>query len=213
MSHSRAETMRVEERRAKVAALALQGLRPSEIARRLFRDDSQRSRVKVSQDLKAVREQWKASGVRDYEADRGRLLAEIALAKREAWRSWRRSLRDGAPGNLKCLNLLLDLFAKEAEILGLTDGSTKIVMQQVAGPVMQLTPDQKLEALRSVLAAARRQSGEQSEAQVLLNELGDPTPLYPGAPSPPTDDGSQDGSGEPLPVGLKELPDGPLFED
>jgi hypothetical protein len=90
--------MRVEQRRARVAALALQGLRPSEIARRLH-DDSPSGRVKVSQDLKLIKDRWKASAVRDFNEERGRLLAEIAQAKRQAWSGWRRSRKGGADGN------------------------------------------------------------------------------------------------------------------
>jgi hypothetical protein len=87
MAHSRAETMRVEERRARVAALAIQGLRPSEIAARLG-VGSAKGRVKVSQDLKAVRDAWKATPVRDCDE------AGAARSPRSRWRSGRR----GRPG-------------------------------------------------------------------------------------------------------------------
>jgi hypothetical protein len=90
MPHSRAETMRVEERRARVAELALRGLRPSEIAANLG-DDSAQGRVKVSQDLKAIRRQWAASSVRDFDALKGEQLARLRQLQSEAWAEWEKS--------------------------------------------------------------------------------------------------------------------------
>ncbi len=93
MPHSRADTMRVEERRAKVSALVLQGLRPHEIAARLG-DSSNTGQTKVRQDLVAIRRQWKDSTVRDFDGAKTRVLVEIALLKREAWAAYERSKRD-----------------------------------------------------------------------------------------------------------------------
>jgi hypothetical protein len=90
MPHSRAETMRVEERRAKVAALALQGLRSSEIATRLG-DDSKTGRVKVSQDIEAIRRAWATSTVRDFDAEKSRSLAALDMLMREVWAGYERS--------------------------------------------------------------------------------------------------------------------------
>ncbi len=85
--------MRVEERRAKVAALALQGLRPGEIAARLG-DTSATGRVKISQDLKAIRRAWSGSTIRNFDGHKQQLLDEIAFLKREAWAAWQRSKTD-----------------------------------------------------------------------------------------------------------------------
>ncbi len=93
MPHSRADTMRVEERRAKVSALALQGLRPHEISARLG-DTSNTGQTKVRQDLQAIHRQWKDSTVRDFDGAKTRILLEIALLKREAWSAYERSKRD-----------------------------------------------------------------------------------------------------------------------
>jgi hypothetical protein len=90
MPHSRAETMRVEERRAQVAALALQGLRSSEIAVRLG-DDSKTGRVKVSQDIKAIRDAWAKSTARDVDLERSRSLATLEMLMRELWAGYDRS--------------------------------------------------------------------------------------------------------------------------
>jgi hypothetical protein len=146
--------MRVEERRAKVAALALQGLRHSEIAARLG-DRSPKGRVKVSQDLKAVRDAWKASAVRDFDEARGRALAEVALAKREAWAAWRRSKRgEGGPrgGNPRYLAAVLDCLAREAALLGLSAAPSVVVQQNVAA--VELSEDERKEAIHQVLLAA-----------------------------------------------------------
>jgi hypothetical protein len=234
MAHSRAETLRVEERRAKVASMALQGLRPSEIARRLG-DDSAKGRVKVSQDLKAVREAWRASAVHDFAEAKGRLLAEIAEAKRAAWRAWRQSARrgeDGKPrdGNVRFLNVLLDLFAKQAEILGLVKSAPMIVQQQAVScrTMPPMTPLERADAVRAIIVAAARTTGPDSEAASLLKimEAGpdgeaimggegaapvigfDAGPRHDDAavaPPGPTD-GDQDGDGHAgrPPYGLKE---------
>jgi hypothetical protein len=115
--------MQVEERRARVAALLLQGLRPSEIASRVG-NGSACARVKVSQDLRAIREQWKRSALCDYDAERGRVLAELENLKREAFASWEKSKRistgkTSQPGNPRFLEVIRNCLQDEAELLGL----------------------------------------------------------------------------------------------
>jgi hypothetical protein len=143
MSHSRAETMRVEQRRAKVAALALRGLRPSEIATALGNDDAA-GRVKVSQDLKAIRAEWAASAVRDFDAAKGKLLEELAMLRRELWVAWERS-KQGRAGKQRDPDpryaaALLHTMEVEADLLGFharpgeRPTSVPVVSFQIHGP-------------------------------------------------------------------------------
>jgi hypothetical protein len=123
MPHSRADAMRVEERRAQVAALVAQGLRPSEIAAQVFGEAGAAARVKVSQDLKAIRKAWAASAVRDWDAEKGRVLAELAQLKRELWEDYDLSRKDKKgnprPGDPRLAAQLLACIGQEVDILGL----------------------------------------------------------------------------------------------
>jgi hypothetical protein len=90
MPHSKREMLMVGQRRAEVAALYLKGLPQHEIVRRLGLVGNAGAAV-VSRDLKAVREGWKQSALRDFDAARGRLVEEVALARAEAWAAWEKS--------------------------------------------------------------------------------------------------------------------------
>jgi hypothetical protein len=94
MGHSRAELLRVEERRSRVAELHAKGLRQAEIAEQLGLGTGVAAQVMVSRDLKAVARQWRASSVRNFDDAKGALLAELAEVKRAAWQGWERSQRE-----------------------------------------------------------------------------------------------------------------------
>ena len=100
MPHSKREMLMVGQRRAEVAALYLKGLPQHEIVRRLGLAGNAGAAV-VSRDLKAVRESWKHSAIRDFDAARGRLLEEVALARAEAWAAWEKSKLGKANGKGK----------------------------------------------------------------------------------------------------------------
>jgi hypothetical protein len=77
------------DRRRQVAALYLQGRGQCEIARRLGV-----CQATVCHDLAAVREEWLASALRDFDARKAEELAKLDRLEREAWAAWRRSRRD-----------------------------------------------------------------------------------------------------------------------
>jgi hypothetical protein len=122
MPHSKREQQKVAERRARVAALYLQGYKQFEIAARLGLEGDAGAMV-VSRDLAAVRKAPTTSALRDYDFAKGQLLAELALLKRELWASWELS-RQGAdgsprPGNSRLAAQLLSCLTEEAALLGL----------------------------------------------------------------------------------------------
>jgi hypothetical protein len=122
MPQSRREQLRVAERRARVAALYLQGYKQFEIAARLGLEGDAGAMV-VSRDLAAVRKAHTTSALRDYDFAKGQILAELALLKRELWASWElsRKAADGTPrpGDPRLAAQLLSCLDEEAALLGL----------------------------------------------------------------------------------------------
>jgi hypothetical protein len=137
MPHSKAEQLRIAERRAKVAQLYLQGIKQFEIAAQLGLEGAAGAMV-VSRDLAAVRKAWAESATRDNSFAKGQLLSEIALLKRELWAAWDRSKQSkgGAPrpGDPRVVAQLLACLTQEAELLGLRakPGEPPAVPQVVA---------------------------------------------------------------------------------
>ena len=79
----------IEERRSRVARLYLQCFTTREIAKEIGISQSQ-----VSRDLVAIREEWRGSAVRDFEAYREREIRKCDVLEREYWESFRRSRED-----------------------------------------------------------------------------------------------------------------------
>src|SRR5262245_47236438 len=122
MPQSKREQLKVAERRARVAALYLQGHRQFEIVKILGLEGDAGAMV-VSRDLAAVKKAHAASAVRDYDFAKGRLLSELSLLRRELWASWDLSRRgqDGAarPVDPRLAAQLLSCLVEEAALLGL----------------------------------------------------------------------------------------------
>lgn len=77
---------RAKARREQVAALYVRGQYQTEIARQLHVTQQQ-----ISMDLKAIRQQWLASTLRDFDAAKALELEKIDAVEREAWLAWGRS--------------------------------------------------------------------------------------------------------------------------
>jgi Putative ATPase subunit of terminase (gpP-like) len=73
-------------RRQQVAQLYLQNWTQAQIA-----DQLGVRQPTISEDLKQIREQWRESGVRDFNEAREQELQKIDLLEREAWDAWQRS--------------------------------------------------------------------------------------------------------------------------
>ncbi|QDU44564.1 hypothetical protein Mal52_30480 [Symmachiella dynata] len=86
MGRTPQEEMQIQHRRQEVAEMYLQGSTQAAIARQLAV-----SQATVSNDLKAIRQDWKESGIRDFEEAVGQELHKLQLLEREAWDGWRRS--------------------------------------------------------------------------------------------------------------------------
>src|SRR5690242_11244148 len=74
------------QRRKQVAELYLQGWSQPAIAHQL--DVSQPT---ICADLKAIRQDWRDSAIRDFDALRDLELQKLDLIEREAWEAWKRS--------------------------------------------------------------------------------------------------------------------------
>lgn len=88
MAENRSRAKRDADRR-RVAALYLQGRYQADIAAELGVDQST-----VSRDLAAIRKEWRASSVRDFDEARAQELAKIDELEREAWAAWERSKQE-----------------------------------------------------------------------------------------------------------------------
>jgi hypothetical protein len=86
MSVKPARKLAIVQRRQKVADLFLQGWSQDAIGRELGISQPQ-----VAGDLKKVRESWRQSAIRDFDAARDQELARIQRLEREAWAAWERS--------------------------------------------------------------------------------------------------------------------------
>lgn len=78
--------MQLMQRRQEVAVRYLKGEQQYDIGRALGMSQAQ-----VSMDLKAVRELWLASTLRDFDAIKSEQLAKVDQVEIEAWQAWQRS--------------------------------------------------------------------------------------------------------------------------
>jgi hypothetical protein len=134
------------QRRKQVAELHLQGWSQPAIAHQL-----EVSQPTICADLKAIRQDWRDSAIRDFDALRDRELQKLELIEREAWSAWQRSQKpaqsavvtgDGHDqkarksmkhqyGDPRFLQLISHCIAQRRAILGL---------DVVAAPVPQENP-------------------------------------------------------------------------
>lgn len=77
------------------ASLYCQGMYQSAIAKKIGVSQKQ-----ISYDLRVIQHRWQQSMVADFDARKARELAKIDETERQAWRGWRRSLKD-AVKNIK----------------------------------------------------------------------------------------------------------------
>nr|WP_293836721.1 helix-turn-helix domain-containing protein [uncultured Arsenicibacter sp.] len=78
----------IARRRAQVATLYLKGWQQAAIAEELDVTQSQ-----ISQDLKAIRENWKTGALIDFNEAKARELARLDLLEQTYWSAWERSLK------------------------------------------------------------------------------------------------------------------------
>ena len=78
-----------EQQRERIASLYVQGASNAEIARQVGL-----SARTVYRDIETVRDHWRESAIRDFDAAKARELAKIDEAERNYWIGWNRSLKD-----------------------------------------------------------------------------------------------------------------------
>ncbi len=103
MSVTPAKKLAILQRRQKVADLLLQSWTQEAIAQELGTSQAQ-----IAADLKKIREAWRESSIRDFDAARDLELERLARIEREAWAAWQRSQQpsqsatvDGEAGSQK----------------------------------------------------------------------------------------------------------------
>jgi hypothetical protein len=96
MSDSMRQTLALAERRQQVADLYLQGWSQGTIAKTL--DIAQST---VSDDLQTIREEWRASSIRDFELARQMELLKLERIEREAWAAWERSQKPSQSADIR----------------------------------------------------------------------------------------------------------------
>lgn len=128
--------LELEERRTEVARLYVQGLTQHEICKRFGV-----SQPTISHDLKRIREAWRNSAIRDFDALRDEQLAKVDEAERRAWEVFERSREDavktrrevdadgkfgegymervGQAGDLRALDTVLKCIERRCKLLGL----------------------------------------------------------------------------------------------
>ncbi len=90
MAVSKSRALELAERRREVLRLYRTGMKQSDIAKELGLE-GKAGEMAVSRDLAAVKEEWKASAVRDYDTEKGRILSELDGLKKETLAAWERS--------------------------------------------------------------------------------------------------------------------------
>lgn len=88
MPRPKTRLVQIEQRRQIVVREYLRGATQTQIAVQLGVDQTT-----VSADLRAIRDQWLASSLRDFDAIKAEQLARIDAIEAAAWAAWDRSLR------------------------------------------------------------------------------------------------------------------------
>lgn len=153
-----AETV-MADRRRRVAALYLRGDSQYEIARAVGVNQGT-----ISRDLEAVRAEWLAAAVRDFDARRAEELARLDALETEAWAAWERSRApaetttaekaetadgtrskaskrvEGRDGDPRFLQVVERCIARRCELLGLDEPQKHQLAGQIAQTHIYLPP-------------------------------------------------------------------------
>lgn len=146
-----------EQDRSTVARMMLQGKTQVEISNFLEIDQST-----VSRDIQAIRQEWKASSLRDFDEARGHQLAELELVKSELWQAWEESKTVQETTSVEKVGLL----GEGEDSKGIASGRIKQLTRQQTKPG-------DISYMSGIVTAIREQS----------KLLG----LYPQAPMPRPD--------------------------
>lgn len=101
----------IQQRRATISRLFLEGMTGREIAQHVNVSESQ-----VSRDLKAISKAWRESALRDIDQKKARDLAEMDHIKRELWQAWNNSKQEKA--DPRFIAELLKTLKQVSELLG-----------------------------------------------------------------------------------------------
>lgn len=101
----------VQQRRAIISRLFLEGVTGQEIAQHVGISESQ-----VSRDLKAISKAWQESALQDISEKKARDLAELDHIKHELWQGWKTSKQEKADSRF--IAELLKTMKQVSELLG-----------------------------------------------------------------------------------------------
>ena len=87
MPHNPRPHMQVLQRQEQVAKLYAQGYTQTQLA--VLTGTSQST---IQRDLEAIEQQWQAQALQHHSSRKNKLLAELQLARSQAWVGWQRSL-------------------------------------------------------------------------------------------------------------------------
>jgi len=185
------------ERSLKVAELHLKGMPQKAIAKRLGVGVAT-----VNRDLKAVHARWQEFAVESRDAWVGKELQRIALVEREAWRGWRRSLKDreivntkktsggdgtkaeaskrteGQAGGPQFLGRVLDCIARRCDLLGLDAPQRQEHTGPGGGPIQLTAVQYTDEQLSAIIAGGSQGAIEATACEVessAVHALHEPT--------------------------------------
>jgi len=105
------KTKVVQERRATISRLFLEGMTGQDIAQRVEISESQ-----VSRDLKAISTAWQESALQDISEKKARDLAELNHIRSELWRAWKTSKQRFIAELLKTLKQVSELLGYHANL-------------------------------------------------------------------------------------------------
>jgi hypothetical protein len=203
MSVKPSRKLEIVQRRQRVAELYLQGWQQEAIATELAIRQPM-----VSEDLAKIREAWRESAIRDFDAARDLELARLDRIEREAWAAWERSKQPSQSatvngeagsqtakrtvkhqnGDPRFLDLALRCNEARREILGI---ASPVKLAETTPDGQPLTREERMIHIKAIL------SEQFGVAALLPGETETSDEAQPGAEAAGDDDGRGAGEAQP----------------
>jgi len=127
------------------------------------------SRQTVSYDIARLARDWEAAAAESFASAKARALRKLEELERSGWESLERSRKDGGPGSVAFVKVLLEVHDRRAKLLGLDAPTRTEISGPEGGPVVlenrdlqgELDPKARLEILRRHVARMEARAGAQ----------------------------------------------------
>ena len=127
------------------------------------------SRQTVSYDIARLARDWEAAAAESFASAKARALRKLEELERSGWESLERSRKDGGPGSVAFVKVLLEVHDRRAKLLGLDAPTRTEISGSEGGPVVletrdlqsELDPATRLEILRRHVARMEARAGAQ----------------------------------------------------